>query len=60
MVNKQRATYVVTTEKDAVRLAPSWHASVPLYILRIGVTFVTNDPPLSHQLQALMSPADSH
>jgi tetraacyldisaccharide 4'-kinase len=57
MVNKQRATYLITTEKDAVRLAPSWHASVPLYTLRIGVTFAASDPPLSHQLQALMSHA---
>jgi tetraacyldisaccharide 4'-kinase len=57
-VNKQRATYLITTEKDAVRLAPSWHASVPLYTLRIGVTFAASDPPFSHQLQALMSHAD--
>jgi tetraacyldisaccharide 4'-kinase len=57
-VNKQRASYLITTEKDAVRLAPSWHASVPLYTLRIGVTFATSDPPFSHQLQALVSHAD--
>jgi len=57
-VNKQRATYLITTEKDAVRLAPSWHASVPLYTLRIGVTFAASDPSFSHQLQALMSHAD--
>jgi tetraacyldisaccharide 4'-kinase len=58
MVNKQRATYVVTTEKDAVRLAPSWHSAVPLYTLRIGVTFAASDPPFAHQLQALVSHAD--
>jgi tetraacyldisaccharide 4'-kinase len=58
MVNKQRAAYLITTEKDAVRLAPSWHGPVPLYTLRIGVTFAANDPPFSHQLQALMSHAD--
>jgi tetraacyldisaccharide 4'-kinase len=57
-VHKQRATYVITTEKDAVRLAPSWHASVPLYTLRIGVTFAASDPPFAHQLQALMCHAD--
>ena len=57
-VNKQRASYLITTEKDAVRLAPSWHASVPLYTLRIGVTFAASDPPFSHQLQALVSHAD--
>jgi tetraacyldisaccharide 4'-kinase len=57
-VNQQGATYLITTEKDAVRLAPSWQASVPLYTLRIGVKFATSDPPFSHQLQALMSHAD--
>ena len=57
-VHKRRATYMVTTEKDAVRLASSWHASVPLYTLRIGVTFAASDPPFSHQLQGLMSHAD--
>ena len=49
---------IITTEKDAVRLAPSWRAPVPLYTLRIGVTFAASDPPLSYQLQALMSHAD--
>ncbi len=57
-VNKQRATYLITTEKDAVRLAPSWHAPVPFYTLRIGVTFAASDPPFAHQLQGLMSHAD--
>jgi len=56
--NKQGAAYLITTEKDAVRLAPSWHASVPLYTLRIGVTFTASDPPFSHHLQGLMSHAD--
>ncbi len=57
-VNTQQAGCLVTTEKDAVRLAPFWHASVPLYTLRIGVTFAASDPLFSHQLQALMSHAD--
>jgi tetraacyldisaccharide 4'-kinase len=57
-VNEQRAAFLITTEKDAVRLAPSWHASVPLCILRIGVTFAASDPPFLHQLQALVSHAD--
>jgi len=59
-VNKQQAAYLITTEKDAVRLASSWQASVPLYTLRIGVTFAASDPPFSHQLQALISHADPH
>jgi KDO2-lipid IV(A) lauroyltransferase len=58
-VNTQQAGCLVTTEKDAVRLVPFWHASVPLYTLRIGVTFAASDPLFSHQLQALMSHADS-
>jgi tetraacyldisaccharide 4'-kinase len=59
-VNKHRAEYLITTEKDAVRLAPSWQASVPLYTLRIGVTFAASDRPFSHQLQRLTSHADPH
>jgi tetraacyldisaccharide 4'-kinase len=59
-VNKHRAAYLITTEKDAVRLTPSWQASVPLYTLRIGVTFAASDRPFSHQLQGLMSHADPH
>jgi tetraacyldisaccharide 4'-kinase len=58
-VNTQQAACLITTEKDAVRLTPSWQASVPLYTLRIGVTFAASDPPFAHQLQALMSHADS-
>jgi tetraacyldisaccharide 4'-kinase len=59
-VNQQQAAYLITTEKDAVRLAPSWHASVPLYTLRIGVTFAASNPPFAHQLQALVSHAEPH
>src|SRR5262249_31527585 len=43
-VEKQQAACLVTTEKDAVRLAPSWQASVPVYTLRIGVTLAANAP----------------
>jgi tetraacyldisaccharide 4'-kinase len=57
-VNLHQAECLVTTEKDAVRLASSWHAPVPLYTLRIGVTFAASDPLFAHQLQALMSHAD--
>ena len=57
-VDTQQAACLVTTEKDAVRLAPAWQASVPLYTLRIGVTFAASEPLFSHQLQALMSHAD--
>jgi tetraacyldisaccharide 4'-kinase len=57
--DKQQAACLVTTEKDAVRLAPSWQASVPVYTLRIGVTFAASDALFSHQLQALMHHADA-
>jgi tetraacyldisaccharide 4'-kinase len=58
-VDQQQAACLVTTEKDAVRLAPSWQASVPLYTLRIGVTFAAGEALFSDQLRALMSHADS-
>ena len=57
--DKQQAVCLVTTEKDAVRLAPSWQASVPVYTLRIGVTFAASDALFSYQLQALMHHADA-
>ena len=53
---RQHAACLVTTEKDAVRLAPSWQAAVPVYTLRIGVTLAANT--LAHQLQGLMHHAD--
>ena len=57
--DKQQAVCLVTTEKDAVRLTPSWQASVPVYTLRIGVTFAASDALFTHQLQALMHHADT-
>ena len=57
--DKQQAVCLVTTEKDAVRLAPSWQASVPVYTLRIGVMFAASDALFSHQLQALIHHADA-
>jgi tetraacyldisaccharide 4'-kinase len=47
---RQHAACLVTTEKDAVRLAPSWQAAVPVYTLRIGVTFAAHATLFSHQL----------
>jgi tetraacyldisaccharide 4'-kinase len=55
-LERQQATWLVTTEKDAVRLAPSWQASVPVCTVRIGVEFAAN--ALAHQLQAIMHHAD--
>jgi tetraacyldisaccharide 4'-kinase len=57
-IRRQRAACLVTTSKDAVRLAPSWQAPVPVYTLRTGVTFTQGEEMLQQQLQALMSHAD--
>ena len=57
-VKTQQAAYLITTDKDAVRLPSAWQASVPLYTLRIGVTFTAGEAPFAHQLQARMSHAD--
>ena len=37
MAQAQRASCLITTEKDAVRLPPHWQAPMPVYALRIGV-----------------------
>lgn len=39
-----QAEAVITTEKDAVRLAPEWHASSPLLTLRLGMQFMPAQP----------------
>jgi tetraacyldisaccharide 4'-kinase len=57
-MRRQGAAGLVTTTKDAVRLAPHWQAPVPVYILRTGVTFTQGEEVLQQQLQALMSHAD--
>ncbi len=51
----QRATCLVTTEKDAVRLDPCWHTAVPLFTVRIGVTFTAETPSLAQQLHETMA-----
>lgn len=57
--DQQRAACLITTEKDAVRLRPSWQASIPVYTLRIGVTFAASDALFVDQLQALMHHANA-
>jgi tetraacyldisaccharide 4'-kinase len=57
-VQQQGAACLVTTTKDAVRLAPSWHVSVPIYTLCIRVAFTQGEEVLQQRLQALMSHAD--
>jgi tetraacyldisaccharide 4'-kinase len=58
-VQRQGAACLITTTKDAVRLAPSWRAPVPVYILRTDVAFTQGADVLHHQLQAIMSYADA-
>ncbi|MGQ4806932.1 Tetraacyldisaccharide 4'-kinase [Candidatus Entotheonellaceae bacterium PAL068K] len=48
---QQRAECLLTTEKDAVRLAPHWRAQVPVFSLRVGVRFGPEQPLLQRQLQ---------
>ena len=48
------AEAVVTTQKDAVRLEPSWLRSVPIYSLRIRVEVAPHDPPFTSHLDKLM------
>ena len=45
---------VVTTEKDAVRLEPTWLDTVPVYSLRIRVELAPHDPPFTRHLDMLM------
>jgi tetraacyldisaccharide 4'-kinase len=57
IARQQQAACLVTTEKDAVRLAPCWQAPIPVYALRIGVRFLQEPPALQQQLEAVMADA---
>jgi tetraacyldisaccharide 4'-kinase len=57
---QRHAECLVTTEKDAVRLASSWQAPMPVYSLRIGVSFVQGHATLQQQLQTLDQYAKTH
>jgi tetraacyldisaccharide 4'-kinase len=54
MAQQQQASCLITTEKDAVRLSPDWHAPMPVYALCVGVQFSQDSPSFGQQLQALM------
>ena len=54
MARREGADALVTTEKDAVRLAPSWLSTLPVYSLRIRIELAPHDPPLTRHLDALM------
>ncbi len=57
IVQQRGAECLVTTEKDAVRLAPQWHAPFPVYTLRVGMQLVQGEPELQQQLRQLMRDA---
>lgn len=58
VVHRYEADGLVTTTKDRVRLPPSWQALVPLYTIRIEVTFSADEQPFQQQLHALMTYAN--
>jgi tetraacyldisaccharide 4'-kinase len=60
LAHQRHAECLVTTEKDAVRLAPKWQAPIPVYTLRIGVRLACQDVSLPQQLCALMTSAPVH
>ena len=51
---REGAEALITTEKDAVRLEPSWLSAAPVYSLRIRVELAAHDPPISVHLDKLM------
>jgi tetraacyldisaccharide 4'-kinase len=55
IARQQRATCLVTTEKDAVRLPISWQTGIPVYTLRIGVRIMDGVAALEQQLAAVMA-----
>lgn len=59
LARQQRADGLITTEKDAVRLAPDWPTPIPVYVLRIGVRFTPAQTSLQQQLQDMMTPVDA-
>ena len=54
---REGAEALVTTEKDAVRLEPSWFSTLPVYSLRIRVELAPHDSPFARHLDALMAHA---
>jgi tetraacyldisaccharide-1-P 4'-kinase len=54
MAGRYRASSIVTTAKDQVRLDPDWQTPVPLYTLRTGVSFVKGEAMFHQQLRTVM------
>jgi tetraacyldisaccharide 4'-kinase len=57
MAGRYRASSIVTTAKDQVRLDPDWQTPIPLYTLRIGVSFVKGEALFHQQLRTVMTDA---
>jgi tetraacyldisaccharide 4'-kinase len=60
VAQQQRAAYLVTTDKDAVRMATDWDAPLPLYTVRVGITFVQGHESFTQQLATLMAGIPTH
>lgn len=50
-----QADAVVTTEKDAVRIAPQWRAALPLVTLQLGIRFLPAQPSFGAFLHARLT-----
>ena len=53
----QFADYLITTEKDIVRISKDFQFHVPLYYLRVEIKFLNNESALRDLLQATLRPA---
>lgn len=54
--NALQAEYVITTEKDAVRVSPNWLYPLPFYFLRIEVQILKGGRAFEHLLQRIEQP----
>ncbi|MDE0206344.1 MAG: tetraacyldisaccharide 4'-kinase [Candidatus Tectomicrobia bacterium] len=50
----ERTEALITTEKDVVRLEPSWLLAAPVYSMRVRVEIAPHDPPFTLHLDKLM------
>lgn len=54
IARRRNAECLVTTEKDAVRVPPSWQAPLPVYTLRVGLRFVCGQQAFQQRVRRLM------
>lgn len=60
VAQQQHAACLATTDKDAVRVAADWDAPIPLYTVRVGITFVQGHESFTRQLASLMEGVHTH